>query len=366
MTPNPRSKHLKFARSSGPADKTATARDAVRRPGHNLHRLRETIERSLGALLVSRRVRANPKLCPQLAVILADWDGQFTVLVRKRVARHIESCTRCDQDRRRLVSPAALLGAAPILVPAPAWLRRRTLDKIRLTCAETDLSISNPHSRSGRDAPGPGSLRDPDVTTGRRRRFALLTTLLIGVPLVVLGETITRISQPQRSVAPISATSEIVTPRSAVAPPPAPVRPTTRPTAPPRTRPQTRTAVPAPEMPRTTVTSTVVPEPSPPDMGASPPPPLPPPPPVVAPVPRITITFAPPRALVPPLQIPSPLPQIFPRPAPRESASTPAQQPAPPPAPAQAPSAADVPPPPASAPPTSVAPVPANPYPIIR
>jgi RNA polymerase sigma factor (sigma-70 family) len=329
-----------------------------------VHRLRETIERSLGALLVSRRVRANPKLCPQLAVILADWDGQFTVLVRKRVARHIESCARCDQDRRRLVSPAALLGAAPILVPTPAWLRRRTLDKIRLTCAETDLSISNPHSRSGRDAPGPGSLRDPDVTTGRRRRFALLTTLLIGVPLVVLGATIARISQPQRSVAPISATSEIVTPRSAVAPPPAPVRPTTRPTAPPRTRPQTRTAVPAPEMPRTTVTSTVVPEPSPPDTGASPPPPLPPPPP--APAPRITITFAPPSAIAAPLQIPYPLPQIIPRPAPRESASTPAQQPAPPPAPAPAPSAADVPPPPASAPPTSVAPVPANPYPIIR
>ena len=62
-----------------------------------VHRLRETIERSLGALLVSRRVRTNPKSCPQLAAILADWDGQFTVLVRKRVARHIESCARCDR-----------------------------------------------------------------------------------------------------------------------------------------------------------------------------------------------------------------------------------------------------------------------------
>ena len=113
-----------------------------------VHRLRETIERSLGALLVSRRVRANPKSCPQLATILADWDGHFTVLVRKRVARHIESCARCDTDRRRLVSPAALLGSAPVLIPAPVWLRRRTLDKIRLACAETDLSNSYSHSRS--------------------------------------------------------------------------------------------------------------------------------------------------------------------------------------------------------------------------
>ena len=320
-----------------------------------VYRLRETIERSLGALLVSRRVRANPELCPQLAVILADWDGHFTVLVRKRVARHIESCARCDRDRRRLVSPAALLGAAPVLIPAPAWLRRRTLDKIRLTCAETDLGSLDSHSRS---RPGPG------VNAGHRHRVTLLTTLLVGVPFVILGTTIAWVCLPHLSVAPVGATSAIVTPAVAPAPPP-PVLPTTQPAAPPTTHPQqTRAAVPTTLMPRQTVTSTADPMPVPPD--ADPAPPLPPSPPVAAPAPRITITFAPPSAAAPALQLP-PLPTpIIPRRRAPESASIPAQQPAPPPVPAQAPNTVEVPPPPAPAPPTSSVPAPTDPYPIIR
>ncbi|HEX2284093.1 MAG TPA: sigma-70 family RNA polymerase sigma factor, partial [Mycobacterium sp.] len=97
-------------------------------------RLRRTIERSLGALLVSRSARNNPNGCAELRAILAGWDGQFTVLMRKRVARHIESCSVCDDERRRLVTPAALLGATPVFIPAPGWLRERTLGEVQLTC----------------------------------------------------------------------------------------------------------------------------------------------------------------------------------------------------------------------------------------
>jgi RNA polymerase sigma factor (sigma-70 family) len=93
-------------------------------------RLRETIERSLGALLVSRRAKADPDRCPELAALLGQWDGQFTVLVRKRVARHIEGCAVCDGDRRRMVSPVALLGSMPVFVPAPSWLREHTLTHV--------------------------------------------------------------------------------------------------------------------------------------------------------------------------------------------------------------------------------------------
>ena len=39
-------------------------------------------ERSLGALCVAR---AGRKECPELAEILQSWDGEFSVLVRKRV-----------------------------------------------------------------------------------------------------------------------------------------------------------------------------------------------------------------------------------------------------------------------------------------
>lgn len=80
-------------------------------------RLRETIERSLGALLVSRRAERNPDSCPKLGEILDGWDGQFSVLMRKRVARHIESCPPCEEERRRLVNPVALLGGAPVVHP---------------------------------------------------------------------------------------------------------------------------------------------------------------------------------------------------------------------------------------------------------
>jgi len=96
-------------------------------------RLRDTIERSLGALLVARRVRGRAGNCAELDQMLASWDGQFTVLMRKRISRHIESCPNCDDERRRLVSPAALLGAAPVFVPAPKWLRDKTLGDIQLT-----------------------------------------------------------------------------------------------------------------------------------------------------------------------------------------------------------------------------------------
>jgi RNA polymerase sigma factor (sigma-70 family) len=116
-------------------------------------RVRETIERSLGALLVGRQARTNTAGCAELAVILDRWDGQFSVLMRKRIARHIESCPTCDQQRRRLVSPAALLGAAPVFIPAPSWLRQHTLGQIRLTSATT--SAAAPANAAHR--PGPGS-----------------------------------------------------------------------------------------------------------------------------------------------------------------------------------------------------------------
>ena len=94
-----------------------------------VERLRDTVARSLGALLLCRRVEADPGRCPELAAIVDQWDGQLTPLIRKRVARHVDGCAVCEDDRARMVSPAALLGAAPLTIPAPAWLRTRTLDR---------------------------------------------------------------------------------------------------------------------------------------------------------------------------------------------------------------------------------------------
>lgn len=89
-----------------------------------VHRMRERVERSLGALTVARMGR---KECPELATVLAGWDGRFNVLVRKRVARHVDACATCEQTKRKYAL-IPLLGAAPAYA-APPELRDRVLTK---------------------------------------------------------------------------------------------------------------------------------------------------------------------------------------------------------------------------------------------
>ena len=89
-----------------------------------LNRLKAQVERSLGALLIARLGRDD---CDDLDAILVDWDGRFSPLVRKRVARHVDDCDVCSDRRRRMVSPLALLAGVP-LVAAPLSLRDRVVD----------------------------------------------------------------------------------------------------------------------------------------------------------------------------------------------------------------------------------------------
>ena len=92
-----------------------------------VHRMRERVDRSMTALVVAR---AGRKDCPELAQVLYGWNGEFTVLVRKRVARHIETCETCERTRRK-AAPLALLGAAPAFA-APPGLRDAVLAKAGL------------------------------------------------------------------------------------------------------------------------------------------------------------------------------------------------------------------------------------------
>ena len=83
-----------------------------------LSRARDQLATALGALVVARTGRLE---CPDLDAMLREWDGVLTVLVRKRVNRHVERCPACSGRRRREVSPAMLLGVAPIaLLPLMA------------------------------------------------------------------------------------------------------------------------------------------------------------------------------------------------------------------------------------------------------
>jgi RNA polymerase sigma factor (sigma-70 family) len=86
-------------------------------------RARSQFEGSLGALLVARTGREQ---CQELDEILAGWDGELTILLRKRVNRHIERCEVCGQRKRRELSPAMLLSMLP-MVALPAGLRGQVL-----------------------------------------------------------------------------------------------------------------------------------------------------------------------------------------------------------------------------------------------
>ena len=149
-----------------------------------MFRLRQTVERCLGALLVARGAQANPSACPELAVILKGWDGQFSVLMRKRMARHIDACDTCEQDQRQQVNPVALLGSAAVFIPAPAALRRQTLDRVQLTSASSGMvEASDPSARSSSaDVSGPSA----GSRLAGKRRMALVA----GIPLLCLGLTI--------------------------------------------------------------------------------------------------------------------------------------------------------------------------------
>ncbi len=236
-----------------------------------VHRLRETIERALGALLVSRHVQNNPEDCPELAAILAGWDGHFSVLMRKRIARHIESCVVCDEERQRRVSPVALLGAAPMFLPAPAWLRERTLNEVELTSAEGPILDDTQD--------GAGMARERAEHGFVVPVVAFIAALIAAVALIFVW-----LSQKNVPVAPTDAT-ETVSPGSAKAPapkppPPPPPAPAVKPPAPATAPPTRRAPVVEAPSPQPPVSPPVSEPPPPPPPEETPVPPVPPEPPV--------------------------------------------------------------------------------------
>ena len=87
-----------------------------------VHRMRDRIEKSLGAFTVAKM---GSKECSELATIISGWNGEFSILIRKRVARHIDDCSICERTRSKY-APLALFGAAPVFV-LPFGLREKVL-----------------------------------------------------------------------------------------------------------------------------------------------------------------------------------------------------------------------------------------------
>ena len=155
-----------------------------------MFRLRQTVERCLGALLVARGAQANPQACAELAAVLKGWDGQFTVLMRKRMARHIESCDTCEADQRRHVNPVALLGGSAVFIPAPGWLRRQTLDRVQLTSASSALTEAS------------GYTTDVPPTMGASRQIGKRIAI-VGIPALCLIVAIALFARPEDPVSKV-------------------------------------------------------------------------------------------------------------------------------------------------------------------
>jgi RNA polymerase sigma factor (sigma-70 family) len=120
-------------------------------------RARSQFETSLGVLLVAR---AGREYCPDLAAILDGWDGELTVLIRKRVNRHIERCAVCGERKRRELNPAMLLGLLPVAV-ASASLKEQVL---HLVADATQGSLAYRSRVVGRAEPFASSGFPPQVS----------------------------------------------------------------------------------------------------------------------------------------------------------------------------------------------------------
>src|SRR6266508_128943 len=149
-----------------------------------LSRLRDQVERSLGALLVARLGRRD---CPDLAKLLTGWDGRFSPLIRKRVARHVDDCDVCGERRRVVASPLALLAAVPPL-PAPATLRDRVLEGFQLTGARGTQPPGQGPDPGGPTRPAVAAAASQPATSRTRRRVmtvaaAVVLAVAVGVAL---------------------------------------------------------------------------------------------------------------------------------------------------------------------------------------
>ena len=184
-------------------------------------RLRDTVERSLGALLVSWAVQKKVHECQGLAEILDGWDGKFTVLMRKRISRHIESCATCDDRRRQLVNPVALLGSTGLVIPAPAALRQLTLDSVELSAppgSGPSPQPPDPEATVVQVSLGEAPSAVDDAAGGRNRftqravKGAALVAGLMAVPAVAIAVQ----HNHDTSVTPVNNVTQTSTPPGAI------------------------------------------------------------------------------------------------------------------------------------------------------
>ena len=143
-------------------DELAGALGVSRNHAHALlSRARSQLERSLGALIAARTGR---EACADLNALLVGWDGQLTVLMRKRISRHIERCEVCGERKRRELTPALFASAVPMAAMLPGF-RQQVL---RVLADRSPAGLAHRLTVANRAGPfGPEGFPSPG---GRRHR----------------------------------------------------------------------------------------------------------------------------------------------------------------------------------------------------
>ena len=94
---------------------------------------REHLEKTLDGLLIARTGRES---CPELAALLADWDGRLTGQIGRVIARHLEHCQTCASRRHGALRPEVLSRLLP-LAELPPGLREPILGQADDSTAAT-------------------------------------------------------------------------------------------------------------------------------------------------------------------------------------------------------------------------------------
>jgi RNA polymerase sigma factor (sigma-70 family) len=92
---------------------------------------RDHLEKALDALLIARTGRES---CPELAALLAGWDGRLTVETGRLTARHVEHCDTCTSHRHGALRPEVLSRLLP-LAELPPGLREPVLERASQSAA---------------------------------------------------------------------------------------------------------------------------------------------------------------------------------------------------------------------------------------
>ena len=127
-----------------------------------VHRMRDRIEKSLGAFTVAKMGSQD---CKELAAIISGWNGQFSVLIRKRVARHIDECAICEKTRSKY-APLALFGVAPAFL-LPIGLREKVL------AATQSIPVPTQSANAHTNKISRGSQRSKHIKLNRNDGFPL-------------------------------------------------------------------------------------------------------------------------------------------------------------------------------------------------